>query len=353
MSTANCKMRVLLPLLCCLAAVRPARASGGDRDPAYRACAAQCARTTCGGAAPGGNIPATIVAESPVAVPAAGHGEAALLRALGWSCAEDCRYECMHAVTRARVAHGARVLQYHGKWPFVRVAGLQELGSVTFSVLNAVPHLDYLFRRRALYAPRLRARPVLRPVLLGYSCVALNTWLWSAVFHARDTWWTERLDYHCATALLCYSLFLCCVRVGGGRRAREARVWGPLLAVCAFLARHVWYLNAVKFDYGYNMAVSAGLLATQGVIWAVFGFAHRANAGRGPARRRYMWKNWATHALLFGAAALEILDFPPVAGYIDAHALWHAATVPLGYLWYSFLADDAAFLARAEREKGT
>ena len=64
---------------------------------------------------------------------------------------------------------------------------------MTFSVLNALPHLDYVLRRRARYAPRLAARPVLRPVLLGYSAVALNTWLWSAVFHARDTWWTERL----------------------------------------------------------------------------------------------------------------------------------------------------------------
>ena len=62
-----------------------------------------------------------------------------------------------------------------------------------------------------------------------------------------------------------------------------------------------------------------------------------------------MWKNWATHALLFAAAALEILDFPPLGGLLDAHALWHAAAVPLGYLWYSFLADDAACLARREQ----
>ncbi len=37
-----------------------------------------------------------------------------------------------------------------------------------------------------------------------------------------------------------------CVRVGGARRAREPRVWAPAAALCAFFARHVWYLNAVK-----------------------------------------------------------------------------------------------------------
>lgn len=42
-----------------------------------------------------------------------------------------------------------------------------------------------------------------------------------------------------------------------------------------------------------------------------------------------------------GAMSLELLDFPPLGRILDAHALWHAATVPIGVLWYDFLIEDA------------
>lgn len=41
------------------------------------------------------------------------------------------------------------------------------------------------------------------------------------------------------------------------------------------------------------------------------------------------------------AAALEVWDFPPYERIFDAHCLWHAATMPLGYVWYLFWALDA------------
>jgi len=40
--------------------------------------------------------------------------------------------------------------------------------------------------------------------------------------------------------------------------------------------------------------------------------------------------------LFIFAASLEIFDFPPFWGILDAHSLWHAATVPLGFMWYHF-----------------
>lgn len=35
--------------------------------------------------------------------------------------------------------------------------------------------------------------------MIWIQAAAMNTWIWSAVFHARDTLITERLDYFCAT----------------------------------------------------------------------------------------------------------------------------------------------------------
>ena len=37
----------------------------------------------------------------------------------------------------------------------------------------------------------------------------------------------------------------------------------------------------------------------------------------------------------------ELLDFPPLLGLLDAHALWHASTAPLGHLlWVYFVEVD-------------
>jgi len=52
------------------------------------------------------------------------------------------------------------------------------------------------------------------------------------------------------------------------------------------------------------------------------------------------------------AVSLQIYDFPPYEGHVDAQALRHAITVPLTYLWWSFIRDDAAFLT-SERLKNS
>lgn len=55
---------------------------------------------------------------------------------LQWSWEDNCRYDCMQRIVQQRLDRGLPVLQYHGKWPFVRVAGIQEPASVLFSLLN-------------------------------------------------------------------------------------------------------------------------------------------------------------------------------------------------------------------------
>jgi len=41
------------------------------------------------------------------------------------------------------------------------------------------------------------------------------------------------------------------------------------------------------------------------------------------------------------AMSLELLDFPPWMGMVDAHSLWHLGTVLPTVLWYNFLIRDA------------
>lgn len=73
---------------------------------------------------------------------------------------------------------------------------------------------------------------------------------------------------------------------------------------------------------------------TQLLLWAVW-----AGLTRHPAR----WKLWVVVVGGGLALLLEIYDFPPYWEYVDAHALWHASTIPLSYLWWSFIKDDADF----------
>lgn len=47
------------------------------------------------------------------------------------------------------------------------------------------------------------------------------------------------------------------------------------------------------------------------------------------------------------AMSLELLDFAPVARVIDAHSLWHAATIPIALGWWTFLCNDAIELEGA------
>lgn len=85
---------------------------------------------------------------------------------------------------------------------------------------------------------------------------------------------------------------------------------------------------------GWNIQICVAMGVAQMGIWAIW-----AGLSRHPARL----KLWVV--VLGGALAmlLEIYDFPPYEGLVDAHALWHATTIPLTYLWWSFARDDCEF----------
>lgn len=51
------------------------------------------------------------------------------------------------------------------------------------------------------------------------------------------------------------------------------------------------------------------------------------------------------------AGAFEVFDFAPLWGHLDAHALWHFATVPLTVIWYRFLAADGRRAAVEDDKK--
>ncbi|CAN6884247.1 unnamed protein product [Brassica oleracea] len=105
---------------------------------------------------------------------------------------------------------------------------------------------------------------------------------------------TKRLDFSSAIAVLGFSLIVSILRTFDVRvEAARVMVSAPVLAL---VTTHVLYINFYKLDYASGLAM-----------------------------------------------LLEIYDFSPYGGYVDAHSIWHLATVPLTILWWSFIRDDAEF----------
>ncbi|KAH9647264.1 Post-GPI attachment to proteins factor 3 [Citrus sinensis] len=235
---------------------------------------------------------------------------------------------------------GDKPVKYHGKWPFRRVYGIQEPVAVALSALNLSIQFHGWMSFFILLYYKLPLRPDKKTYYeyTGlwhiYGILAMNSWFWSAVFHSRDVELTEKLDCSSAVALLGFNFILAILRAFSVRdEAARVMVAAPLIA---FVTTHILYLNFYKLDHGLNMKVCLAMGVAQLLIWAIW-----AGVTRHPSR----WKLWLVVVGEGLAMLLQIYDFPPYRGFVDAHALYHAANIPLTYLWWSFIRDDTRWFA--------
>jgi post-GPI attachment to proteins factor 3 len=171
---------------------------------------------------------------------------------------------------------------------------------------------------------------------------------------------TERLDYFSAALAILYALYYTVIRLfhlyPHGMQARltipsdnrpktslAKKIWS-LFCVMAYLV-HISYLTLLpRFDYTYNMAFNVVLGLSHNVLWLIYSLPIPLR--RYPSQPKSYRPPFAMNAAIFVvlttcATALELLDFPPWAGIIDAHALWHLSTAPIALFWYDFLVEDA------------
>lgn len=227
--------------------------------------------------------------------------------------------------------------QYHGKWPFVRILGMQEFFSVLFSIGNLHAQLrGYARFRQALRESKPLKQYTYSGLVFMMCLLNCNGWIWSCVFHARDWLITERLDYFSAVLLVMFSLYSSIIRTLRVDRQKWPIILFPF---AVYYIMHVCYLHFIKFDYSYNMAITAGCGLTFNAIWIIYGLTHWNSE---PQSRK---------ALLVGvlftvAGTLEIFDFAPCMDLIDAHALWHLATIPISKIWYDFWCEDVRMRKR-------
>ena len=106
-------------------------------------------------------------------------------------------------------------------------------------------------------------------------------------------------------------------------------------------------------SFSSHMAISISIVAITTTLWLYWiiksllvtnDLHHRVIKGNDNHHR--MHNTYASYICLLcqiwfiAAAGFEIFDFPPFYGLLDAHSIWHAATVPLGYMWYYFWEMD-------------
>lgn len=328
-----------------LAALSICSASEGDRHPQFRSCTEKCEKT---GFMNKLQVPACRNLDSGLNSLYAKAPELSLSVVFEeWDCQSECRYDCMKDTESKREAVGEAPLKYYGKWPFTRYMSLQEPASVIFSVLNLFAHFQGLLSfYRLVYYKLPRKGSAKAPyyeysgMWVVYGILAINSWIWSALFHKRDVNITERLDYSSAVASLGYSLVLTIIRVGNLRvEAAQVMAAAPILA---FTSTHIMFLNFYRFDYGLNMKVCVVMGVTQLLLWTGWaGITHH------PSR----FKLWCVVLGTVLSLLLEIFDFPPVWNVLDAHALWHACTIPITVFWWRFIKEDASFMTTVLQRK--
>ena len=82
------------------------------------------------------------------------------------------------------------------------------------------------------------------------------------------------------------------------------------------------------------MKVCVGMGVIQLLLWTLWGWFTQ-HPGR--------YKLWFVVIASALGMLLEIFDFPPIWDIFDAHSIWHAVTIPLTHIWWSFIKDDVIF----------
>ena len=258
-----------------------------------------------------------------------------------WQCYDQCTYDCMWRTVALFHKHNRKTPQFHGKWPFIRMFGMQEPAAAIFSVFNLFAHIQLLRK----FLKRINPESPMRNVWTLYGLVSINAWICSTVFHSRDVTITEKLDYFSAFSIVVYSLLAFFLRILGSWRSPKGIKWSNFVAIIAcglLFVRHIVLLNSAdRFDYGYNMAVNVGVGLVNSFCWLFWCYKHWG-------KRKYVWNAVISVIMLDLSVLLELLDFVPLFWTLDAHALWHLSTVPIHYFWYQFVTDDCEYLLKNE-----
>ncbi|CAN3372339.1 hypothetical protein DIURU_004537 [Diutina rugosa] len=290
------------------------------------------------------------------------------LQLLGWDCEANCDYECQRIITAERRAENLEVLQFHGKWPFLRVFGCQELASVVFSVGNFI--VQFLGLYQIINAIKKYPTPwIYYCDVMGVALVSMAAWAFSTIFHIRDTEQTEKLDYYFAGLTVLSSAHAIGARFWRLYRPQNRLGRWIWLGVCvAAYANHIHRLET-DWSYTYNMQANIAVGIIQNVLlilllYQIYSeYYEKEQVDKKPSKNHlkylgdrptilgsfytYSAKLYSIYPGLLAAIVafgilFEVFDFSPIFyDLIDAHALWHLITIiPVWCGWYNWMIWD-------------
>ncbi|KGG52663.1 hypothetical protein DI09_148p50 [Mitosporidium daphniae] len=238
----------------------------------------------------------------------------------------------MHEHSEATRSNGVK--KYYGKWPFLRVFGMQEFFSVLFSLGNLYVH-------RAGYMHLIQTMNMIR---LKDSCISLYTyfyylniatWLSSAAFHARDKPLTQFFDYSLALANVIYMAYIAIVRVFVNLGPEFLRLLALILGI--YWAIHMYIMQVYHFDYSKHMKLCGFFAAVQTFVWIFWSFIEN----RSSEELSHLY--WFLEVMLL-SVLVSAADFPPFfCKLLDSHALWHAITMFAFPSYWYFLEYELIF----------
>lgn len=377
--------RCLLFLATCLQFFLLSAASPGDRLDVFQDCVRDCDILTCQNSQLY-SVPDRKYMRSIVRAQRRDHifdelPLSADLRLIGWNCFDNCDYQCQRIVTKNRRAQGLETLQFHGKWPFLRILGVQELFSTIFSIANFIPHYwGFKLLLQSYMDSRRCGERDLCNLYFSYmiiSVAAMCAWCFSTVFHLRDTWNREKLDYYLAGATVLSGLYGVTVRtfqLFKTENDRKRKLFAAVLVLAYF--GHLIRLS-VDWSYTYNMRANVLTGVVQNFLWINHSlvtfkslymkenvslaessksnvrFKNSKSADLtfkglyrqliNPEVRWTLTPIFLVCSVIFGMS-FELFDFPPVFDLVDAHAVWHFVTIWPAIVWYPYMKRDAQVL---------
>ncbi|KAG0661567.1 hypothetical protein C6P44_002684 [Monosporozyma unispora] len=275
-----------------------------------------------------------------------------------WDCIADCDYQCQQIITRMRIHEDEEIYQFHGKWPFLRLFGTQEFFSVIFSIGNFIPHYQGYQRLKAKFiSPKTS---LYNNILINYTYVAIAgmaAWTASSIFHFRDLIVTEKLDYFFAGLTVLSAFHALFARM---TRLYLYKTLSLIFTGCVVFIFIIHLLRLyIDWSYTYNMRFNVFFGILQYGLLVFLAYQNYQSL----KRQRDTVYNYRTRMIKLCvvpvvlvlvtamAMSLELFDFFSYNFQIDAHALWHAATIIPSHYLYEFLIEDFDYIMENKQSR--
>ena len=252
-----------------------------------------------------------------------------------WPCEDHCKYTCMHHVAELRNSQ-LPIRQFHGKWPFKRVAICQEILSSVYSFGNCFPYLVFAFS-----SAFWRIRPIMRWLTFSF----ITVWIASTVFHCRDTDSTMMFDYFSVLFGGLMNIAAATDAIFFHNKPHNPAHRNILfsLLVLTWLSI-VGYMTFVEFDFFMHTIASIIIGITGTILWSIWYALNRRTVS-------HAWMMALASVSLFPLLiAFELNDFPPgPMGLADAHSFWHLTSIPVAVLITAFFFQESKRDAKSQQ----